>query len=380
MSKIKFYFIVSMAMIAISSCNKNDDNIEITPPRDLAEQYKVDIVAIEDYLNTSYLKEVVDAPGTPEDQDVILAKIPAGETHPSLMSYLDSPTLPRLTSRIVHIGDVDYKVYTLLIREGVAGGTDPSKLTGGERPCNVDAVYAGYKGTLLDGTQFDASNSGQVQYNLDGSSTSGGVGVIRGWSEGFPQFKTGWTSSKADGTVSYNDFGVGVMFLPSAMGYYNNTQSDIPAYSPLVFSIKLYSLKRFDQDADGIPSYQEDLNNDGYMYYFATADIAKNPDDTDKDGLPDYGDFDDDGDDYATRGEIKDDKGTYYPYDGAVVDDPQTPDINESYGIPRKYTGPLKNPNLPESSTNKRTPQDSDFTDPTRLRRHLDPTCFPPYK
>lgn len=335
MNKIKFYFIALMATIAISSCNKDDDNdVEVTPPRDYAEQYKADIDSIEKYLNTNYIKEVVDKPGFPEDQDVTLAKITDAVTQPSLMSYLNSATLPRLTSRDVKIGDVTYKVYTLLIREGIAGGTNPS---GGEYPCNVDAVFAGYKGTLLDGTVFDSSNNGQTQWNLDGQTYNGGTGPIRGWSEAFPQFKTGWVSSNSDGTIRYNDFGVGVMFLPSALGYYNNPPGDdIPAYSPLVFSIKLYALKRFDHDGDGIPSYQEDLNGDRYMYYLASG--VANPDDTDGDGTPNFGDFDDDGDNYATRGEIKDKDGNYYSFDL-----------------------------IPDCGGNQ--------TNPDRLKRHLDKNC-----
>jgi FKBP-type peptidyl-prolyl cis-trans isomerase FkpA len=364
MSKIKFYFILLIATITVISCNNNDNNdIEVVPPKPYTEQYKIDSLAIDDYLKTNYISEVVNNPGFPNDQDVIIKKIDDAATQKSLYSYLNSPTLPRLSSRDVVRGDVTYKIYTLLIREGLQGGANPA---GGEYPCNVDAVFTGYKGSLLDGTVFDSSNNGQIQWNLDDP------GIIRGWSEAFPQFKTGWVSSNNDGTIKYNDFGVGVMFLPSAFGYYNSAKTDIPAYSPLVFSVKLYALKRIDHDADGIPSFQEDLNGDRYVNYFAKG--VDNPDDTDADGIPNYGDFDDDGDNYATRGEIKDANGKYYPY-GALEDDQSTPDIDESYGIPRKYTGPLTNPNLPESETNPRKSDPSDFRDPKRLRRHLDPTC-----
>ncbi|HKO78214.1 MAG TPA: FKBP-type peptidyl-prolyl cis-trans isomerase, partial [Flavobacterium sp.] len=309
-------------------------NVEVTPPKPYAEQYPKDIDSIEKYLKTNYIYEVVNKPGLPEDQDVIIKKIPDGGTQPSLWSYLNNPNLPRLTSRNVSAHDITYKVYTLLIREGVKGG---DKATGGEYPCNVDAVFAGYKGTLLNGTVFDSSNNGQVQYNLDGTAHDGGTGVIRGWSEGFPQFKTGWLSSNDDGTIKYSDFGVGVMFLPSGLGYYSVAQESVPAYSPLVFSIKLYELKRFDHDLDGIPSFQEDLNGDRYMNTFLSGVV--NPDDTDGDGIPNFNDFDDDGDNYATRGEIKDVNGDYYAFD-----------------------------KIPDCSGNQ--------TNPDRKKRHLDATCI----
>jgi FKBP-type peptidyl-prolyl cis-trans isomerase FkpA len=334
MSKIKFYFILLIATITVISCNDNDSNdTEITPPKPYAEQYKIDIDSIEGFLKTNYIYEVVNKPGLPEDQDVIIKKIPDGGTQPSLWSYLDSPTLPRLTSRNVSATGITYKFYTLVIREGVKGGSTSS---GSEYPCNVDGVYAGYKGTLLNGAVFDSSNNGQILYNLDGSPTGGGIPVIRGWSEGFPQFRTGWTSSNPDGTILYNDFGVGVMFVPSGLGYYNKASENVPSYSCLVFSVKLYVVRRYDQDADGIPSYQEDLDGDRYMNYFAKG--VDNLDDTDKDGIPNFGDFDDDGDNYATRGEVKDKNGNYYPF--ALI-----PDC------------------------------DGDQTKPDRLKRHLDEKC-----
>jgi hypothetical protein len=52
--------------------------------------------------------------------------------------------------------------------------------------------------------------------------------------ETFPQFKTGSYTTRADGTISYNDFGAGIMFIPSGLGYYAAGSASIPSYSPLV--------------------------------------------------------------------------------------------------------------------------------------------------
>jgi FKBP-type peptidyl-prolyl cis-trans isomerase FkpA len=346
MNKIKFYFILLIATIGIVSCSKDkNDDIPVTPPKDYATQYAEESVAIDDYLKTNYISEVVNKPGFPEDQDVTIKKITDAATQPSLLSYLNSPTLPRLSIREVSDHNITYKLYYLVIREGKKGG---DVLSGGENPCNVDGVFAGYKGTLLDGTVFDSSNNGQMLSNLDGINHDGGAAiVVRGWPEGFPKFKTGWVSSKKDGTISYNDFGVGVLFIPSGLAYYNIAKTNIPAYSPLVFSIKLYALKRYDHevkviggvspDPDGVLSYQEDIDGDGYVYYLAKG--VANPDDTDKDGIPDYYDFDDDGDGYATRGEVKDKDGKYYEFD-----------------------------KIPDCSGNQ--------TNPDRKKRHLDKDCI----
>ena len=63
----------------------------------------------------------------------------------------------------------------------------------------------------------------------------------------------------------------------------------------------------------------------------------------------------------------------YYPYNGAAVDNPLTPNIDERQGVPRKFTGPVNTTNLP-------TPLPADYTDPSRLRRYLDPTNYPPFE
>ena len=53
--------------------------------------------------------------------------------------------------------------------------------------------------------------------------------------------------------------------------------------------MKLYALKRFDHDSDGIPSFQEDLDGDGYMWIKLICKMELvNPDDTDRDGIPDF--------------------------------------------------------------------------------------------
>ncbi|MBW4361234.1 FKBP-type peptidyl-prolyl cis-trans isomerase [Flavobacterium taihuense] len=331
MSKIKFYFILLIAAITVSSCNKDDNNVEVTPPIPFAEQYPKDIAAIEDYLKTNYFT-VLNNPGFPDDQDVTISKIDAGQA--SIYSYLDSPTLPRLTSRDVSLHGITYKLYYLVVREGVKGGTISS---GGEYPCNVDGVFAGYKLSLLDGTTVQTSNNTQILFNLDGTAHDGGGAVyVRGWSEGFPQFKTGWLSSDSDGTIKNNGFGAGVLFIPSGLGYYNQGTDDIPAYSPLVYGIKLYALKRYDHDGDGIPSFQEDLGGDMYVNTTVNGVLT---DDTDGDGTPNFLDFDDDGDNYATRGEIKDKDGNYYAFD-----------------------------KIPDCS--------GDQTNPARLKRHLDKNCI----
>jgi hypothetical protein len=262
-------------------------------------QYATDNADIEEYLKTNYIT-VIDHPGFIDDQNITISKITAGET-----SIWDQKTY-ELKSRDVSLHDITYKIYYLVLRQGV-----------GNSPTNVDGVLAAYHGeylqrtvttgtaTALTSTLFEEVQYPQQFFNL--------LSTISGWGEIFPQFKTGTNTPNADGTVSNFDFGAGVMFLPSGLGYFNTGSGAIPAYAPLVFNFKLFEIQRLDQDADGIPSYLEDINGDNYMKTLATGVV--NSDDTDGDGIPNFLDTDDDGDGYTTKLEIKNPTtGSAYPF------------------------------------------------------------------
>ena len=98
--------------------------------------------------------------------------------------------------------------------------------------------------------------------------------------------------------------GVGVMFLPSGLGYFATGAAGIPAYSPLVFKFDLLQMKQNDHDNDGIPSYKEDLNGDGEFTVANADDDTITHDDTDGDSIPNYFDSDDDADGVLTIDEL----------------------------------------------------------------------------
>ncbi|KFF03166.1 FKBP-type peptidyl-prolyl cis-trans isomerase [Flavobacterium hydatis] len=364
MNKFKYYFILTFATLAIFSCSKSD-SAYVEPLRDFQEQYNTDIAVIEDYLKNNTIT-ITEAAGKTEDQDVKIELITKPTEQKSIWFYLNSPTFPTLKVKNVELHGITYKLYYLVLREGV-----------GESPSNVDGVLSSYNGTYLfrkagatatdptvvTATQFEQIVFPQTFYDL--------YQMIKGWGEVFPEFKVGTSTGGSNGAIVYNDFGAGVMFLPSGLGYYAGGSGSIPSYSPLVFSFKLYALQRLDHDGDGIFSYLEDKNGDGYVRDMRnTTEYPKqlgNPDDTDKDGIPDFLDVDDDGDGYTTKVETKrpdtviGDKvisNGYYPFNGAAEDDPSTPNIDETQGIPAY---------IPATKA-------FDYTSPSRVRVHLDNT------
>jgi hypothetical protein len=303
MNKFKYYFFLLITTVSLFSCSKDDNGAEITPPRDYAVQYATDLTDIEEYLKT-FTITVLSHPGFSDDQDVTYTKIPSGGTQPSIYSYLNSTTFPKLLSKEVKLHDITYKLYYLVLREGV-----------GERPSNIDGVLSAYKGDYLSrqkvvevetltATQFEEVRNPQQFLSL--------FSTITGWGETFPEFKAGTYTSNSDNTISYKDFGAGIMFLPSGLGYYNSGNSGIPAYAPLVFSFKLFEVNRIDSDGDGIMNFQEDVNGDGYMRVLAKGVV--NPDDSDGDGIPNFLDTDDDGDGVSTRKEITGANGVLIPF------------------------------------------------------------------
>ena len=348
----KIIFAIALT-VTISSCNKDDDPY-VEPLRDYSEQYAKDLDSIDEYIDTHYME--VDA-----DYNVTFTEIPENGTQLSIRQQTTYPLDFTMVQNDDH--DVNYKVYFIKLREGTE-----------RRPSEVDSVHVAYRGSLVSDVQFDYAAS-PLWFQLED--------VVPGWAEIIPKFKTGtYDLSEGPNPVTYNNYGAGIMFLPSGLGYYANSSPSgtIASYSPLIFSFKLMELRYKDHDRDGVLSKDEGNPND------PTVKLIDY--DSDGDGLANMFDVDDDGDHVLTKNEIKytyidfdgSTKTRYYPYNGAATDNPSTA-WDETKGIPRAFTGPLMPVIIPPSTTPVmlRSPGPGDFTDPTRLRRHLDTIAKPPY-
>lgn len=265
---LKIFSFIALTII-VSSCSKSDDNSN-EPLRNYAEQYVKDLDSIDNYIDTHYLE--VDA-----DYNVIFTEIPVGGTQLSIRQQTDYPLEFKMVQNDDH--EVNYKVYYIKLREGI-----------NKRPSSVDSVHVAYRGLLTTDFQFDLAQQ-PVWFQLED--------LVSGWSKIIPEFKTGsYDTTEGPDAVNFQEYGAGIMFLPSGLGYYANTSSagNIAAYSPLVFTFKLMEVRYKDHDRDGILSKDEMDPND------PTKLITEY--DTDGDGIPNFFDVDDDGDLILTKNEI----------------------------------------------------------------------------
>jgi hypothetical protein len=148
----------------------------------------------------------------------------------------------------------------------------------------------------LDGKIFDSRLGSPVWFDMQGSGISGNSGVIKGFKEGMPKFKSGGDIiENGDGTFTVTGSGVGLIFMPSGIAYFSGSAPGA-TYAPLMFEVNLLATNTADHDRDGVSTILEDLDGDGNLFN----------DDTDEDGLPNYLDTDDDGDGILTKDELGD--------------------------------------------------------------------------
>ncbi len=276
------FILMVLASISTISCKKDDDNPpETIPPRDRGEQAIEDDEAIIAYLQTHfYNAEDFQNPAANFNYVVNFDTI-AGD-NANKTPIIDSDLL---TTKTVRKDSIDYSIYILKIREGE-----------GDKPTFADSTFQNYKGELLNRNLFD-NTANPVWFDHPGTltETNRGIAVVA-LTQAITEFgEASGFSINEDNTVSWNnDFGIGAVFLPSGLGYFNASPPGIPTYSPLIFSFQLYGVNEADHDQDGIPSYMEDLDGDGILYN----------DGTNTRGIPNYLNADDDEDGTPTREEI----------------------------------------------------------------------------
>lgn len=284
---LKFGFVSFLIIVSVVSCEENEPRRVDFEERDRDEQQIADRDSLLQYLTTHYYNSGTFEIGVDHTyEDIVISELPIDDDG----NYLDVPDpdnntllIDAVETRTTEYLDTEYEYYILRINQGA-----------GESPNFTDAVRYRFEGSVVETKTVFQSISTPDVINLqsDGFNI---LGAIRGWQLIMPTFQTaeGFTSG-IDGVVEFNNYGLGVMFLPSGLGYFSGSLPDIPSYSNLVFKFELLQYEVFDHDVDGIPSFIEDLNNN----------LSVTDDDTDEDGIPDFVDRNDDGDSVLTFNEL----------------------------------------------------------------------------
>ena len=259
--------LISILFVGFSCGDDGADNVIEVPEADRTEQQVIDNDSLVGYLQTHYVNESIlinnqsilfndfEINELPED-----GNLPDPDQNTLLIDLVETFTTTYF--------DVEYEYYILKVNQG---GSDNS-------PNFSDKVRVSYEGTLMDNTVFDSSIT-PVDFDL--------TSTIAGWGRVLPEFNNAEDFIiNSDGTVSYNNPGIGIMFLPSGLGYYSAAAGSVPVYSNLIFKFKIYQSEFNDHDFDNVPSHLEDLDGD-----FDLTD-----DNSDDDSFADFVDGDDDND------------------------------------------------------------------------------------
>ena len=266
--KFKLYILLITILLLGFSCGDDDDDgiIEV-PEADRTEQQVIDNDSLVSYLQSHY----VDASLLSNNPTISFTEININQLPDD--GELPNPNQNSLLIDIVETltttyFDVEYEYYILKINQG---GSENS-------PNFSDKVRVSYEGTLMDDTVFDSSST-PVDFDL--------TSTIAGWGRVLPEFNLAEDFViNSDGTVTYNNPGIGIMFLPSGLGYYSAAAGSVPVYSNLIFKFKVFQSELNDHDFDNVPSHLEDINGD----YDLTNDNS------DDDTFADFIDSDDDND------------------------------------------------------------------------------------
>ncbi|OWP74792.1 hypothetical protein BWK62_13440 [Flavobacterium oreochromis] len=270
------------------SCNKSDTP-SLTPPKPYSEQIPGEILTIEKFFEDYHMD--VDA-----DKNIEFVKRTGSKAN---LASIKDQYAPKF--KIVRYNDYDFKVYYIN-----HNGGEELKPELARTPCPVDSVLVTYQGMLLnEKTGFDQEKISFNKYqSFDQAQNPVRLDldkVIVGWTRMLSLMTPGTiTVDPVTNVQSFKDFGAAVLFLPSGLGYYANSQANIPAYSPLIFNVKLISMKRKDHDFDGFTTLQEEYSFDMLNLNAPWINLKL---DTDGDGYPNYLDRDDDNDGIFTKDE-----------------------------------------------------------------------------
>mgnify|MGYP002856011520 CR=1 FL=1 len=266
--RFKAHFFFFFLLVLFFSCpeDPNDGLVQIEE-NDRTEQQIIDNDSLLQYFETHYYNSAYlqSNPNFTLD-NIVISELPEDGNLPD--PDQNTMLIDDIEAFTTTYFDVEYEYYILRINQGA------SEIS----PNFSDRVRVNFEGTLMDGLIFDSSST-PVDFDL--------TNTIAGWGRVLPEFNNATEFVvNNDGTIDYNNPGVGVMFLPSGLGYFSSAAGSVPVYSNLIFKFELLESEENDHDFDNVPSHLEDLD----------GDLDLTDDNTDEDPYANFVDSDDDND------------------------------------------------------------------------------------
>ncbi|WP_178984276.1 FKBP-type peptidyl-prolyl cis-trans isomerase [Winogradskyella helgolandensis] len=261
--------------VAISCKSDDDDDSDSFVEEDRTEQQAKDKDSLVAYLTSHYYNSGFFETGSNHKYtDIIITPLAEDETVPENHTLLMTAVEERSATYL----EADYEYYVLNINQG-----------DGDSPTFTDMVRVRYSGSsineALDGT-YEVFDSSATPEDLNLQSDGNSFGVIKAWQLVMPTFNTASDYEiDGNGNFSFTNPGLGVMFIPSGLGYFSGSTTG-SVYDNLMFKFELLQFEVEDHDNDGIPSYLEDIDGD--------LDVTN--DNSDEDFYLNFIDNDDDGD------------------------------------------------------------------------------------
>ncbi len=276
MKKLSFLLPIATLLLVLFSCDNDDDSgVVYVPPHERSDEEVIAQEEIEEFLQTHYYNyEEFETPPVDFDYKIVFDTI-AGD-NASKTPLMDQVTYKMVTD--LFEDDIEYKMYYLNVRQGE-----------GDEVGLSDIISLNFEGLFLeDLTVFDSAIT-PVNFDLTKST--------EGFKHALVEFNgsTGFTNNP-DGTFTFDNYGIGAVFVPSGLAYFNTppATSPIEYYAQLIFTFYPFIVEKADHDQDTILTDFEDLDGDGFVFN----------DDTDGNGVPNFEDGDDDGDGRLTKYEV----------------------------------------------------------------------------
>jgi len=241
---IKRILFLALIVTFVYSCKKDDGGSSIppTPPRLLSEVAVENDAEIKTFLETHFYNyEAFENPTEDFDYRIVIDTIAGSNSEKTPLIDQVKIEVVKVSTSDLGLGaeaivenDIPHNLYYLIAREGVGKQATPK-----------DSVYLNYSGMRLDGSVFDSRLGSASWIDLPGT-LSEKVQIppaVTGFREGIAKFKAGGEIvENGDGTFEVTGSGVGLIFIPSGLGYFQNPSVG-QAYAPLLFHINLLVAK-----------------------------------------------------------------------------------------------------------------------------------------